>query len=218
MSMAAAIVIPFILTVIVGRKRVAAEALDHLVEEVQVNPAETVSPSGGEVQPAQERETTTQQASSSQEKALRAYADGQVITLAEVNDGVFSSGMLGEGLAIIPDEGMVYAPADGTATALMQDSKHACGLVMDNGMELILHVGLDTVNMKGDGFSYLVTEGQKVKAGDPLIRFDREKIKKAGYPDTIICVVTAAGKAKNIQMITGMKAKAKETEIIRYQD
>ena len=217
-SMAAAIVIPFILTVIVGRKRVAAEALDHLVEEVQVNPAETVSPSGGEVQPAQERETTTQQASSSQEKALRAYADGQVITLAEVNDGVFSSGMLGEGLAIIPDEGMVYAPADGTATALMQDSKHACGLVMDNGMELILHVGLDTVNMKGDGFSYLVTEGQKVKAGDPLIRFDREKIKKAGYPDTIICVVTAAGKAKNIQMITGMKAKAKETEIIRYQD
>ena len=112
----------------------------------------------------------------------------------------------------------MYAPADGKATALIQDSKHACGLVLDNGMELILHVGLDTVNMKGDGFSYLVTEGQYVKAGTPLIRFDREKIRKAGYPDTIICVVTAPGNAKNIQMLTGMEARAKETEIIRYED
>ncbi len=209
-SMLAAIVIPFVLTVAVGKKKLAAEggAADAIAEEI----AEAT------VQSASAEKASAPAAVESGEKTMKAYADGQVITLAEVNDGVFSSGVLGDGLAIRPESGVVYAPADGKATALIQDSKHACGLVLDNGMELILHVGLDTVNMKGDGFEYMVTEGQYVKAGTPLIRFDREKIKKAGYPDTIICVVTGPGSAKNIQMVTGMAAKAKETDIIRYED
>ena len=209
-SMLAAIVIPFVLTVAVGKKKLAAEggAADAIAEEI----AEAA------VQSASAGKASAPAAVESGEKTMKAYADGQVITLAEVNDGVFSSGVLGDGLAIRPESGVVYAPADGKATALIQDSKHACGLVLDNGMELILHVGLDTVNMKGDGFEYMVTEGQYVKAGTPLIRFDREKIKKAGYPDTIICVVTGPGSAKNIQMVTGMAAKAKETDIIRYED
>ncbi len=207
LSMLTAIAVPFAFTVLVGRKKAAA---------IAVSTGETA---GGEVSLQNvPTETGSAPAAEGGEKVMRAYADGQVITLTEVNDGVFSSGMLGDGLAIRPENDTVYAPADGKATALLQDSRHACGLVLDNGMELILHVGLDTVNMKGDGFTYLVTEGQQVKAGTPLIRFDREKIKKAGYPDTIICVVTSPGNANNIRMLAGMQARANETEIIRYKD
>ena len=217
-SMLAAIAVPFVLTVLVGKRKMAAEA--GAVTAGGGAAAESAETEGtaASVQETLAETKSAQAAAESGAKTMRAYADGQVITLAEVNDGVFSSGVLGDGLAIRPENDTVYAPADGKATALIQDSKHACGLVLDNGMELILHVGLDTVNMKGDGFSYLVTEGQYVKAGTPLIRFDREKIRKAGYPDTIICVVTAPGNAKNIQMLTGMEARAKETEIIRYED
>ena len=217
-SMLAAIAVPFVLTVLVGKRKMAAEA--GAVTAGGGAAAESAETEGtaASVQETLAETKSAQAAAESGAKTMRAYADGQVITLAEVNDGVFSSGVLGDGLAIRPENDTVYAPADGKATALIQDSKHACGLVLDNGMELILHVGLDTVNMKGDGFSYLVTEGQYVKAGTPLIRFDREKIRKAGYPDTIICVVTAHGNAKNIQMLTGMEARAKETEIIRYED
>ena len=124
---------------------------------------------------------------------------------------------MGDGLAIGAENETAYAPAGGRVTGRVQESKHACGLVLDNGMELILHVGLDTVNMKGDGFSYLITEGQYVKAGTPLIRFDWVKIRNAGYPDTVTCVVTATGNATAIQMITGMAARAKATAIIRYK-
>ena len=217
-SMLAAIAVPFVLTVLVGKRKMAAEASAVTAGGGAAAESAETEGTASSVQETPAETNSAQAAAESGAKIMRAYADGQVISLAEVNDGVFSSGVLGDGLAIRPENDTVYAPADGKATALIQDSKHACGLVLDNGMELILHVGLDTVNMKGDGFSYLITEGQYVKAGTPLIRFDREKIRKAGYPDTIICVVTAPGNAKNIQMLTGMEAKAKETEIIRYED
>lgn len=83
-------------------------------------------------------------------------------------------------------------------------------------MELILHIGIDTVEMQGDGFEYLVTEGQKVSAGTPLIRFDRQKIKEAGHPDTIVCVITGPGTAKNIQFHTGIGAEAAVTTIVTF--
>ena len=217
-SMLAAIAVPFVLTVLVGKRKMAAEASAVTAGGGAAAESAETEGTAASVQETLAETKSAQAAAESGAKTMRAYADGQVITLAEVNDGVFSSGVLGDGLAIRPENDTMYAPAHGKATALIQDSKHACGLVLDNGMELILHVGLDTVNMKGDGFSYLVTEGQYVKAGTPLIRFDREKIRKAGYPDTIICVVTAPGNAKNIQMLTGMEARAKETEIIRYED
>lgn len=99
----------------------------------------------------------------------------------------------------------------------MQDSRHACGLTLPNGMVILLHIGIDTVDMNGDGFEYLVSQNQKVKAGTPLIRFDREKIKAAGHPDVTVCVITEEGTAKNIKMRTDIHADANKTEIVSFE-
>lgn len=149
---------------------------------------------------------------------LKAFLTGDVIPVKEVNDGVFSEGVMGDGIAIIPENDILYAPADAEVAVLMPTSKHACGLKLANGMEILLHVGLDTVNMEGDGFEYLITQGQFVKEGTPLIKFDREKIKKAGYRDVTICVVSETGNAKNITFETGMKATAKQTQIASWNN
>ena len=144
---------------------------------------------------------------------MKAFATGEVITLAEVNDGVFSAGIMGDGFAILPENNVIYSPVNGTITVMMQESRHACGLQLENGAEILLHVGLDTVAMNGDGFEYLVKEGQKVSAGTPLIKFDKEKIKAAGYVDTTVCVITEPGKMENVKFVTGVHAVAKETTV-----
>lgn len=145
---------------------------------------------------------------------LTAFLRGRAIPLEAVGDGVFSAGILGKGMAIEPTDNVVYAPADGEVAALMEDSRHACGLKLANGMELLVHVGLDTVDMKGDGFAYRVKLGQKVKAGDALLTFDREKIKAAGHRDVTICVIPNEGDVQEIQFHTGMDVKEKETVIM----
>ena len=124
---------------------------------------------------------------------------------------------MGGGLAIIPENDTLYAPADATVSVLMQDSGHACGLTLDNGTEILLHIGIDTVDMKGDGFEYLVTEGQKVPAGTLLIRFDRAKIRAAGHPDTTVCIVTEPGAAENIRFVTGIKGEVKKTVVVTFE-
>ena len=96
----------------------------------------------------------------------------------------------------------------------MEDSRHAVGLKLKNGLELILHIGLDTVNMKGDGFTYLVKEGQQVKAGDGLIQFDREKIRKAGYRDVTICVITNYTGEKPLVFLEGRQVTAGKTDLL----
>lgn len=140
-----------------------------------------------------------------------------MITLKEVNDGVFSEGTMGEGFAIIPENETVYAPADATVNLLMQESRHACGLKLANGAEILLHIGIDTVAMKGDGFEYLVKEGQKVSVGTPLIKFDKKKISKAGYVDTIICVIAEPGNMENVTFMTGIHAIEKETTVAKTE-
>lgn len=152
-----------------------------------------------------------------EQNSLKAFLTGNVIPLKEVNDGVFSEGIMGDGFAIIPESDVLYAPADAEVSVLMQDSKHACGLTLPNGMVVLLHIGIDTVDMNGDGFEYLISQNQKVKAGTPLIRFDREKIKAAGHPDVTVCVITEEGNAKNIKMQTGIHADAKKTEIVSFE-
>ena len=148
---------------------------------------------------------------------LKAFLTGKVISLKEVGDGVFSEGVMGDGLAIIPENDILYAPADAEVSMIMEESGHACGLTLANGMEVLLHVGIDTVDMKGDGFKYLVSQDQKVKAGTPLIRFDRDKIKAAGHPDVTVCIITEEGNAKNIQFKTGIQAEANKTEIASFE-
>lgn len=151
------------------------------------------------------------------QKELKAFLTGKVIELKEVNDGVFSEGIMGEGMAIIPENNLLYAPADALVSVLMQDSRHACGLTLENGMELLLHVGIDTVDMNGDGFRYLVSEGQKVAAGTPLLEFDRDKIKAAGHRDVTVCIVTEPAGAENLRFMTGIKGEAGITSVAVFE-
>lgn len=148
---------------------------------------------------------------------IQAMVSGEVIPLEEVEDQVFSQKVMGDGIAIRPLDSVIQAPADGTVTVVMKEAAHACGITLDNGMELLIHVGIDTVELGGEGFEILVEEGQSVTCGTPLIRFDRQKIKAAGYQDTVMLIVTGEGNAKNIKMQTGMQAKAGKTAIISYQ-
>lgn len=91
---------------------------------------------------------------------------------------MFSSKALGDGLAIEPEENVIVAPCDATVSVLMEGSRHAVGLTLANGVEILIHEGIDTVNMEGDGFEYFVKEGDKVNAGDKLLSFDPEKIQR----------------------------------------
>lgn len=105
---------------------------------------------------------------------------GEVISLEQVPDEVFSKGILGQGIAVIPTEGKVVAPFDGTVATII-DSKHAVGIQDENGIEMLVHVGIDTVELKGQHFNCLVSEGEKIKKGQTLLTFDIEAIKKAGF-------------------------------------
>lgn len=160
-------------------------------------------------------EVTAAKASENEEQSgkLKAFLTGKVIPLKEVNDGVFSEGIMGEGIAIIPETEEVCAPVDAKVCVLMEDSRHAAGLRMENGMEILLHVGIDTVKMQGEGFTYLVKQDAYVKAGTPLIRFDREKIRAAGYSDTTLCIITDQGNAGNVTFAAGIQAETAKTVI-----
>lgn len=152
------------------------------------------------------------------QQELKAFLSGKAIPLKEVGDGVFSEGIMGDGLAIVPTDEVLRAPADAEVVVLMEDSRHACGLKLAGNVEILLHIGIDTVDMAGDGFTYLVSLGQKVKAGDALIRFDREKIRQAGHPDTTVCVVTEEGEAAgSILYHTGMDVKAGESVVAAWR-
>lgn len=148
---------------------------------------------------------------------IYAPADGRVIPLSAIPDQVFSQGVLGNGVGIEPDGDTIYAPADGIIAAVMEDSKHACGMVLENGMELLIHIGIDTVDMNGDGFALYVRQGDPVKKGDRLIRFSPEKIKAAGHPLTTAFLISGEGSAGNIRIHSGMEARAGKTEIFTYE-
>lgn len=114
---------------------------------------------------------------------------GEVVALADVNDPVFSSGAMGQGIAVKPSQGVVYAPADAEVTIAFATG-HAYGLKTANGAEILIHVGIDTVTMNGEGFEQKVAQGDKVKAGDVLGTFDSNKIAAAGLDDTTMVIVT----------------------------
>lgn len=114
---------------------------------------------------------------------LTSPAKGKAVSLKEVNDPTFSENILGEGVAVIPEEGKIYAPCDGKIEMVF-DTLHAVNMVSNFGTEILIHVGLDTVKLKGEGYESHVTQGQEVKQGDLLLTVDLEKLKSAGY-DTI---------------------------------
>ncbi|HFI2432139.1 TPA: sucrose-specific PTS transporter subunit IIBC [Streptococcus suis] len=123
------------------------------------------------------------------EETLVSPLSGDVVALENVNDPVFSSGAMGKGLAVKPTEGVVYAPADAEVTIAFETG-HAYGLKTASGAEILIHIGIDTVSMNGNGFEKLVAAGDKVKAGDAIAKFDAAKIAEAGLDDTTMIIVT----------------------------
>ena len=120
---------------------------------------------------------------------VKSPAVGTLVPQDQIPDATFASGVLGAGLGITPSKGIVVAPIDGTISTVAE-SKHAIGISTDSGLELLIHVGVDTVQMNGDGFTPAVAEGDTVKAGDLLLNFDIDKIHKAGYADTVVFLLT----------------------------
>ena len=206
-AMLAAIVIPFVLTLAVGKVRLAAE--DRLGEEAA--PAAAEPALAAEAAPAPQAE----EAPAAQAITVKAPLSGKILPIEEVPDEVFSQGILGEGVGIDPTSNTVVAPADAVVSTVMEESRHAVGLRLDNGAELLIHVGMDTVEMKGDGFVYHIREGQRVHTGDPLITFDPEKIKAAGHPIITAFVVSDPGDTSPT-FTTGMEAKAGETAVMQF--
>ncbi len=123
---------------------------------------------------------------------------GKVIPYTEISDPTFASGALGEGIGVEPEEGVVYAPMDGEISSVA-DSNHAIGISGANDQELLIHVGIDTVEMKGDGFKPFVKEGDKVKKGQKILEFDIDKIKAAGHPDTVVVLLTNSDDYKDVK-------------------
>lgn len=206
LAMAVAIVIPFTLTFLVGRIKLSKE--DRYGKEA-------AAPAAAPEAEAVSVKTKTESAAADV-KELKSILDGKVMPIEEAPDDVFSQKIMGDGLAIEPSNNVVTAPADCDVSVVMADTGHACGLSLPGGVELLIHVGVDTVDMGGDGFKLLVKEGDHVKAGQPLIEFDPAKIKAAGHPCTTMLIVTSEGNAANIKMHSGIDAKAGETTVISW--
>ena len=196
-AMAVAIVVPFVLTSIVGKKKLSKEDRGFGISEKE--------------------EEKTEDARKADTIEVRAFLSGKLMPIEEVGDGVFSEKILGDGLAIEPESETVLAPCDGTISTLMEDSRHAVGMVLENGTELLIHVGLDTVQMKGEGFTYLVKENEAVKAGTPLLTFSREKIRQAGKRDVTVLAFTDGTEGKTISLYANGFAEAGKTKIADIQ-
>lgn len=150
--------------------------------------------------------------SDNKETIICAPVSGKVICREDIPDETFASGIMGEGVGIKPEEEIIVAPFDGEITSVV-DTGHAVGLTSSNGVELLIHVGVDTVKMQGDGFQVFVTEGQKVKTGEKLLKFDRDKIRKAGYSDTTAVLVTNSDDYSSVKTVAE-NVKQKDTVII----
>ena len=154
-----------------------------------------------------QEETTGNIPAALQNETLVTPIVGDVVALADVNDPVFSSGAMGQGIAVKPSQGVVYAPAD-AEVSIAFPTGHAFGLKTTDGAEVLIHVGIDTVTMNGEGFEAKVAQGDKVKAGDVLGTFDSNKIAVAGLDDTTMVIVTnTADYASVAPIATGSVAK-----------
>lgn len=144
--------------------------------------------------------------------SLKAVEDGRTIPMDEVNDQTFAQELLGPGIAIVPSNGTVVSPINGTIATVM-DTKHAVCIQGEDGLELIVHAGLDTVGLNGKYYQTYKEIGDQVKAGDVLLEFDLEEITKAGYDVTTPIVITNLGDYKITKCLTGQQVKAGEEVI-----
>lgn len=128
---------------------------------------------------------------------LCAPVSGKLIAMTEVPDPVFGGEVLGRGCAVWPEDDVVYAPADGTITVTMG---HAMGIMSKSGVEVLVHCGVDTVNLQGKGFKAFAKQGDEVKAGQPLLKMDREVIAEAGYKDCVVLAVSNTADFASVDM------------------
>lgn len=155
----------------------------------------------GDVEETEEENKATDTAIGMITEIIQSPIKGEAVPLSEVNDGVFSEGILGKGVAIKPSEGIVVSPISGIVTATF-DTKHAIGLTTDSGMELLIHVGIDTVQLNGEGYEYFVEKGQRVNVGDKLMEFDLEGIASKGYSVITPVVITNSAEYGDIISLT----------------
>ena len=198
-----AVVVPFTLTFVIGKRK----GIDKGVG------VENVSLEGNEIAAIPAAQDLS---SLSVDGTLRAVVTGTAVPLSEVEDQVFASGTMGKGIGIRPTEGEVVAPADALVTVMMAETGHAVGLKLGNGMEVLIHVGIDTVEMNGDGFEVHVRQGQLVHAGDPLVSFDRAKIAAAGKKDTVMEIVTEPGEAGELTLTESGSVRAGKTPVVKF--
>lgn len=144
-----------------------------------------------------------------------APVDGKTMDLSEVPDPVFAQKMAGDGLAIDATGDVIVAPCDGDLTLVFK-TKHAFAMTLDNGIELLVHVGIETVSLNGEGFEQLAEAGTKVKAGTPIIKIDREFIKSKNLPLVTPILITNPDVVKSMDAKTGLDAKAGETVVLEY--
>lgn len=149
-------------------------------------------------------------------KELKAMVNGEVISVTEVKDDVFSSCMLGKGIAIHPTDGVVVAPVDGEISVTMEGTNHAVGIRIAEGFDLLIHIGLDTVSLNGEGFTSHISMGQKVKAGDKLITFDKALVESKGLCADVILIALDNPALPALDFKTGMTASAGETVVATW--
>ena len=213
-AMAVAIAVPFLLTMLIGSRKLTQEdrGMAEQSEIPSTAAASSSDPASGSlIPPAADEEKGSAKAGE-----RLSPLSGRILSLSEIPDEVFSQGILGEGVGIDPSSNVVLAPADATVSTVMEDSRHACGLQLENGMGLLIHVGIDTVSMAGDGFELHVKEGDTVRRGDRLITFDPAKIRAAGHPTITAFLVSEPGDAR-LEFVTGIEAEAGKTPVIRYE-
>lgn len=139
---------------------------------------------------------------------------GKTVPIEEVPDPVFSEKMMGEGIAIKPTNNTIVAPFNGIVKMLMPNSGHAIGLLSDEGIEVLIHIGMDTVSLEGKGFNVLTGVDTKIEVGDPLIEFDEEFLKEQGMDTITMIVVTNPGDYKPDQFLNNVDVKTGEPIMI----
>lgn len=190
-AMAVSFVLGFVLQIALGKKSVDADYDEKQAKAVQevANQADVIAKAA----PASNTDLNVS-------TELVSPLDGELLPLSEVKDEVFSSGAMGEGVAIEPSQGVLHAPDDGRVVMTFPTG-HAIGMKTKDGAEILMHIGMDTVNLQGKGFETLVDKGDEVKAGDELVKFDIDEIHSAGYIVTTSIVVTNSKDYEKVSVV-----------------
>lgn len=148
------------------------------------------------------------------QEVITSCISGKIVPIEKVNDGVFSEKILGDGVGIYQYEEIVLSPCDGEIVSVMEETKHALGIKTSNDMEILIHVGINTVSMKGQGFEVFVKPGDKVSKGDKLISFSRSLIKDNNLDDVVIMVVTNSDQFEDLNFKTHINEVSNDTIIL----